>query len=67
MTKVAEKKKYATVTPENLPATKTVDLDEYVNITARLGISMEVALNVLVANLFGFDQEKIDERRPRSS
>ena len=60
---VAEKKKYATVTAENSPATKTVDLDEYVNIAQRHGISIDAALNVLIANILGLGREDQNERR----
>ncbi len=60
---VAEKKKYATVTPDNPPATKTVDLDTYVNIAERHGISINVALNVLLAKILGLGREDQNERR----
>ncbi len=60
---VAEPNRYATVTAENPPATKTVDLDEYVNIAGRHGISIDVALNVLIANILGLGREDQNERR----
>ena len=64
-------RRYATVT-KDVPPTKTVDLDEYVAIAERLGISMNTALNVLVANLLGLNQgrkteERTDERRSITS
>jgi len=64
---VAEKKKYATVAPDNPPASKMVDLDEYVAIAERHGIKMETALNVLLAHILGLGREDQNERRPGSS
>ena len=64
---VAEKKKYATVTPDNLPPTRTVDLEEYVTIAQRHGISIGTALNVLLAHILGLGREDQNERKSRSS
>ena len=55
-------RRYATVTPENVPAVRTVDLDEYVAIAQRHGISIDTALAVLVKHLLGLGQEDQDER-----
>ncbi len=67
---VAEPKRYATVTPDNLPATKTVDLEEYVAIAQRHGISIDTALAVLLKHILGLGRspttlgrEDQDERR----
>ncbi len=56
-------RRYATVTPENLPATRTVDLNEYVVIAERHGISIDTALAVLVKHLLGLTGEDQDERK----
>ena len=59
---VAEPKRYATVTPDNLPATRTVDLEEYVAIAQRRGISIDTALTVLLKHILGLGREDQDER-----
>ena len=64
---VAEPKRYATVTSDNTPATRTVGLDEYVAIAERHGISIDTALAVLVKHLLGLGQEDQDERRSVAS
>lgn len=46
-------RRYATVTADNPPGTRLVDLDEYVTIAQRHRISIETALNVLLANILG--------------
>jgi hypothetical protein len=45
-------RRYAT-TPTATPQTRTVDLDGYVDVANRNGISTDTALNVLMANLVG--------------
>ena len=64
---VAEPKKYATVAPENLPSTKTVDLEEYVAIAQRHGISIDTALAVLLKHILGLTEEDQDERKSVAS
>ncbi len=45
-------RRYAT-TPKATPSTRTVGLDEYVDVANRRGITTDTALNVLMANLVG--------------
>lgn len=61
---VAEPKRYATVAPEDPPDTRLVDLEEYVAIAQRCGISIEAALNVLLKHILGLGrvEEGHDER-----
>jgi hypothetical protein len=47
-----EPKRYAT-TPKTIPATRTVDLDGYVDVANRHGFTTDTALNVLMATIVG--------------
>ena len=49
-------RRHATVT-EPVAPTRTVDLDTYVNIAQRHGISINTALNVLLAKILGLGRE----------
>ena len=63
-------RRYATVAAEDPPATRTVDLEEYVTVAQRHGINIGTALNVLLANILGLgetSQEGRDERQDIAS
>ncbi len=57
--------RYATVTPDNLPDEATVSLEEYVTIAERNGITMETALNVLIAHILGLEGKTHGDDRHR--
>ena len=57
--------RYATVTSDNLPDEATVSLEEYVTIAERNGITMETALNVLIAHILGMEGNSNGDNRNR--
>ena len=63
-------RRYATVAPDNPPDTRLVDLDTYVTVAQRHGVTIGAALNVLLANILGLgetSQEGRDERQKVAS
>ena len=60
-------RRYATVAAEDPPDTRPVTLDEYVTIAQRRGISIDVALAVLLKHILGLTEEDQDERRSVAS